>query len=297
MNEIPALFGPTSSLVGVVCQPDGNEPNGGIGCLTFNAGVVPRIGPHRFNVKLSRRLAADGITSMRFDLGGLGDSRPPGGQKDFLQQAISDIRAAMDYLEQHHGIRQFVLIGNCSGAVQIYWTALADERVSAILMFDGFAYATRWSRLVRHIKRIHAGTLNGIAVAVPRGILHRLKLALPRFDSDDQSRGATVVSDGNPPRDEYCRGMQTLVDRGVSVFQIFSGGVIDYYSYSAQFRHQFGKERFFSKVRCDFLPQIDHTLLSIESQQLLIEIIRSWMCDLIRASDGNDIGPSSNRQP
>lgn len=284
MNEIPVLFGPESTLVGVVCKPSDELAKHNLAFLTFNAGVVPRIGPHRFNVKLSRALAADGVLSMRFDLGGLGDSRPAGTQQDFLQQAITDVRAAMDYLEQQHGIRRFVLIGNCSGAVHIYWTALADPRVAAILMFDGFWYRTRWSKLVRHWKRLSTGTWKGALMAITRRVGGLLQLARRKEGEAPAEIFASDESGANPPRADYCRDMQALVDRGVNVFLVFSGGVIDAYSYAGQFRDGFGKEPFFAKVRCDFLPQIDHTLLSLASQQLLIKVIRDWILDIVRAA-------------
>jgi pimeloyl-ACP methyl ester carboxylesterase len=281
MTETPVLFGPESSLVGVVCQPTSHEVVGDMACLTFNAGVVPRIGPHRFNVKLSRVLAAEGVPSMRFDLGGLGDSRPTSVQQDFLQQAIADIRAAMDYLEQHHGIHRFILIGNCSGAIHVYWTALADQRVAGILMFDGFWYRTRWSTPVRHWKRFRAGSWKAAAVAIGRRISGLWRLANRADASAQAGIFSSDESTANPPRADYCRVMQTLVDRQVNVFLVFSGGVIDAYSYARQFRDGFGREPFFAKVRCDFLPEIDHTLLSLESQKLLINVIRTWILGIV----------------
>jgi hypothetical protein len=75
--------------------------------------------------------------------------------------------------------------------------------------------------------------------------------------------------------------MQTLVDRGVSVFLVFSGGIIDSYSYARQFRDGFADEPFVDKVRCDFLPEIDHTLLSLEAQRRFIKIIRDWALNIV----------------
>jgi hypothetical protein len=198
----------------------------------------------------------------------------------------------MDYLEQHHGIRRFILIGNCSGAVHIYWTALADTRVVAILMFDGFWYPTRWSTLVRHWKRFSSGTWSDTAMAIVRRLSGLLRLAGPTKGGNAPNQiFASDESAGNPPRADYCRAMQTLVDRGVNVFLVYSGGVIDSYSYAAQFRDGFGRERFFPKVRCDFLPQIDHTLLSLESQRLMISVIRDWILDIAGTQAPATVGP------
>jgi hypothetical protein len=276
------LFGPESTLVGVVTQPDGKAA-ADIACLTFNAGVIPRFGPHRFNVKLARHLATAGIVSMRFDISGLGDSRPALTGRNFLQQAVVDIRAAMDFLEQHHGIRRFALIGNCSGAVHIYWASLADERVVGSLMFDGFCYRTRWTRLVRHWKRLRAGTLRSTAIAIG----HRLATALSiRSRSKNKAEASMFEADDShatPPREQYCHDLQTLVDRGVSVFLVFSGGNFDYYSYAGQFRDCFAKEPFVDRVRCDHMPEIDHTLLNLDAQRSFIGVIHDWIAGIAKS--------------
>lgn len=276
MIETPVIFGPESTLVGVVTQPDGNTA-ADIACLTFNAGVIPRFGPHRFNVKLARNLATAGIVTMRFDISGLGDSRPALTGRNFLQQAVVDIRAAMDYLEQHHGIRRFALIGNCSGAVHIYWASLADERVVGSLMFDGFCYKTRWTRLVRHWKRFRAGTLRSVATTIGRRLAAVLATRSRSKDAAEASMFEADDSHATPPRAQYCQSMQTLVDRGVSVFLVFSGGNFDYYSYAGQFRDCFAKEPFVDKVRCDHMPEIDHTLLNLDAQQRFISVIHDWI--------------------
>lgn len=281
MIETPLLFGPGATLVGILTSPAGDSTTGSRACLTFNAGVVPRIGPHRFNVKLARALAHDGITSLRFDLGGLGDSRTSTTQLSFNDQAVADIQAAMDYFEQHLGIREFSLIGNCSGAVQIYWTALRDERVKGILMFDGFVYPTRWTRPIRHWKRLRAGGVTDLF-----RIAHRRLQGLVRLVRTRPVRAEAPplpdTGSNNPSHVEFSAALQKLCDRGVSVKLIYSGGVVDWYSYAGQFRDRFANEPFFRKIQCDFLPEIDHTLLSLESQQILITNIREWL----RSIDG-----------
>jgi pimeloyl-ACP methyl ester carboxylesterase len=276
VTETAVLFGTESTLVGIVTQPDQGTASD-FACLTFNAGVIPRFGPHRFNVKLARDLAKAGIISMRFDISGLGDSRPVVTGRNFVQQAVADIRAAMDFLEQHHGIHRFALIGNCSGAVHIYWASLADERVVGTLMFDGFSYNTRWTRIVRHWKRLRAGTWRSISMAVGRRLAARLSIR-PRSKTEAE---ANMFSEDDslatPPRDQYCQAMQTLVNRGVSVFLVFSGGNLERYSYAGQFRDSFAKEPFVDKVRCDHMPEIDHTLLNLDAQRRFISVIHDWI--------------------
>lgn len=281
MIETPILFGPDSSLVGVLTRPEALAVADSTVCLTFNAGVVPRIGPHRFNVKLARALASDGITSLRFDLGGLGDSRTTTSQLNFIDQAVADIQSAMDYCGEQFGIREFSLIGNCSGAVQIYWAALRDERVKGILMFDGFVYPTRWTRPIRHWKRLRAGGVTDLFRIAHRRLQGLVRLVRTRPVRAEAPPLPDTASN-NPSHVEFGAALQKLCDRGVSVKLVYSGGVMDWYSYAGQFRDRFANEPFFRKIQCDFLPEIDHTLLSLESQQILITKIREWL----RSIDG-----------
>ena len=59
MHELAVSFGPLKHLSGTLALPDELAP-AGVGFVMLNAGVVHRIGPHRFNVRLARRLADQG---------------------------------------------------------------------------------------------------------------------------------------------------------------------------------------------------------------------------------------------
>lgn len=272
MNELAVQFGPGSALLGVLCQPAAMRA-GGVACLMFNAGVVPRTGPHRINVKLARTLAGAGIASLRFDLSGMGDSSPATVPLDFLQQAILDMQAAMDYLERVHDMRRFIIVGNCSGAVHAYWAALADPRIIGIQMFDGYSYRSKWTLLVRHWKRFRAGSWHKTATALAR------RLARLKRDTDIF---AVTKANAGLSRDAYSKGMQTLADRGVAIFLIYSGSIIDNYSYAGQFRDAFAGHPFVRKVRCDFAPEIDHTLLALCAQRQFIALVCDWAAGIAR---------------
>ena len=273
MTETPLMFGPQSALMGMLTQPKSDAATP-VAFLMFNAGVLPRIGPHRLNVKLARALAKAGQTSLRFDLAGQGDSGRAVDANDSWAQAAHDIRCAMDHLEQNFGIHRFAVIGICSGAVIALGVARIDPRVAGVLMFDGHWYPTRWSRPVRHWKRFCDLSLRRAASAVWR----RLP-GVPRVSASPMAIGGLddgSVS-GNPPRAEFVGTLQALSDRRVATFFVFSGSVIEYYSYANQFRDAFSDEPFFDKVRCDFRPDIDHTFISLDAQRQMIELVAGWV--------------------
>jgi pimeloyl-ACP methyl ester carboxylesterase len=280
MTETPMLFGLDTALVGVLTQP---APGGSadLAFLTFNAGVISRKGPHRINVKLARALAQSGHTSFRFDLSGHGDSRNVGSEGDLQAQAVQDLRSAMDHLAQNFGIHRFALIGICSGAVNAFATALVDPRVTGIFLFDGHWYRTRWTLPARHWKRFRAVSWTYAAAVLGRRIARRFAtLSGPVMHVP--LNAMTML--GNPPRSAYVTSMQALADRGVAIFLVYSGSVVDYYSYAGQFRDAFVGEPFVSKVRCDFRPDFDHTLIALDVQQALIALVGDWGADLRRAS-------------
>ena len=279
MTETPVLFGPRSELLGVLTQPAQHE-GAVVAFLMFNAGVISRIGPHRMNVKLARALADAGQTCLRFDLSGHGDSRSAAAEGDLLAQAVHDLRCAMDHLEHTVRVRRFALIGFCSGAVNALAAAVADHRVAGVLMFDGNWYHTRWTVPLRNWKRFRASSWSQVAAAVWRRV--------SRLTAGTQVRANATPFDANavwrnPPREEFARFVQTLVDRHVAIFFIYSGSVIDHYAYANQFRDAFAGEAFIDKVRCDYYPDIDHTLISLDVQHRLIEIISAWVPDVHRA--------------
>jgi hypothetical protein len=269
--ETPQQFGAGSRLVGVLTQPEGQgAPD--VAFLLFNAGVIGRVGAHRINVKLARELARRGEVALRFDLSGRGDSRFALEAGQTQEQSVRDLQAAMEHVESSLGIRNFAVIGFCSGAMDAYWTSLVDTRVRAVLMFDGYWYRTRWTTPVRHWKRLVGSQLGAACAAAWRRMQALTGLAR------NVAPVKTLFSAGNnPPRGEFAGAMRQLVGRGVSVLLVYSGSVIDYYSYGAQFRQAFHGEPWLDHVRCAYRPDIDHMFLTLDTQSRIIDLVADWV--------------------
>src|SRR5262249_3039481 len=67
-------FGSGRRRFGILTRPAGEPASQGM--LLVTSTFAYRVGPHRMNVRLARRLAASGIATLRIDIGGVGDSRP-----------------------------------------------------------------------------------------------------------------------------------------------------------------------------------------------------------------------------
>ena len=275
MNERAVTFGPDHALVGVCSTPRNLRPESPIVLLT-NAGVLPRQGPHRMNVRIARALAEDGVASLRFDLSGNGDSQSIGNTTGVRAQAVLDIKSAMDWVETEAGKRRFLIFGVCSGAVNAYELALDDDRIAGLMMFDGYWFKSRWTTPVRNFKRAMVTGWRQRLVAISR----RLFATSARKEPAMAGSAETLLSGsnpyGNPPLASFVDAMQFLTDRGTEVFFIYSGSVLDVYSYAGQFRDVFERYTFYPRIRCEYHPDIDHTFIARHAQQKMVAIICAW---------------------
>ena len=135
--ETTLRFGPGRRLFGIVCNPE-TGPSRDI-VIIVNGGRDPRYGASRQGVEFARRLARSGLSSLRADFAGLGDSLGPPGKENIISHAFadrtSDIRAMVDALEKL-GFRRFTVQGICSGAYHAFHGALADRRIGALMLVN-----------------------------------------------------------------------------------------------------------------------------------------------------------------
>jgi pimeloyl-ACP methyl ester carboxylesterase len=130
-----------TSLVGILTT---REPAsaGAPAVLMLNSGSVHLIGPNRLWVRLARQWAARGITVLRIDLSGIGDSPPrPGAQENVVYSAHAgqDIAGALTWLRAH-GAGACHVVGLCSGAYHALKAAVAGQALESTLMINPLTY-------------------------------------------------------------------------------------------------------------------------------------------------------------
>ena len=296
MSERSIVFGANNGLVGTLALPV--APTGGaaeIGFLLFNAGVVHRVGPHRINVRLARQLAAGGIASIRFDLAGHGDSVRPSGDHSFEEQAVIDVRSAMDALGAAAKLQRFAIFGYCSGAYYGFETALADERVAGILMFDAYRYPTLKTHAHHYWNRLRQPrVVRGLLGAMQRGIasLGR-RVRVPTGGGEERPVPERGRIDVIPSKGEFAEGLRTLLGRGVKIHMIYSGGAIREYNYRRQFKDTFAGYDIGGRVEAEFLPDLDHVATGLADQADLMRRVIAWGRELGAMPAGGDGGAFS----
>ncbi|HEY8944570.1 MAG TPA: alpha/beta fold hydrolase, partial [Polyangiaceae bacterium] len=129
-------------LFGIATQPLEPNEHSDTAILLLNVGANHHVGSNRMYVHFARAWAARGFRVIRLDFSGMGDSPPiPGGRENdvYAQRFLSEAQRGIDYA-QALGASRFVLMGLCSGAYVAYHTAVADPRVTSIVMVNPLTF-------------------------------------------------------------------------------------------------------------------------------------------------------------
>jgi alpha-beta hydrolase superfamily lysophospholipase len=134
-----AVPGPHGSLFGVLAEPTGERRP--LTALLLNAGPQRRTGPNRMWVEIARRWAASGVATLRIDAAGIGDSDGDASRlvriaEFYRPEYVAQTCSALDVLAAEGLPPHFVLLGLCGGAYWAAHAALADERVSRVMLLN-----------------------------------------------------------------------------------------------------------------------------------------------------------------
>ncbi len=287
MKESSILFGDTRSLVGVITEPDEGAPSAQLGCLLLNAGAIHRVGPQRLYVRLARRLAELGVTSLRFDYSGIGDSRLRPDHLPFADAALAEARNAMDVLEATRGIRRFLAVGVCWGADNALRLCRADTRLVGGGLIDFYFVLS-----LHHWMRLYGGR-----VLSARSWIHLLRGRSPAFRMGvaaaaeslrlRRSRGRTrPTEDGvmpvKPPT-EVLADLRALANRGVELCFVFTRGSASWDHYHHRFRPALEAHARAGRAQLRFLSGADHLFTLQHCQRELLNGMVDWVRGLGRA--------------
>jgi pimeloyl-ACP methyl ester carboxylesterase len=269
MMERTCQFGPELSFVGILTEPVGDAVRPDYpAVLMLNAGLLHRVGPHRMSVELARRLADCGIRSLRFDMGGYGDSEVPTDSKSEESRIFSDIKSAMDFLELKYDIHRFVLFGTCSGADNSHAVALLDPRVAGVILLDGHGYWTLRSYVNHYLPLVFR----------PRVWIN---FARRNFFSSKHANGRHAslrpqLRRPFGPRPQVEREIQSLVERGTRMLYFYTGGIENYYNYAGQFFDMFKGLNPRGKIEVVYYPKADHTYTFAEDRERMFTRVVEW---------------------
>lgn len=296
--ESSIMFGHAQDLFGILCHASparARVERARPAVVILNSGSSHRIGDARYAVLLTRRLAAQGIASLRLDLGGIGDSPRSddpnllGGGPDAYRRAWlrlyarsrnPDVRAALDALESK-GHAPFILLGLCSGAHAAFRAALVDPRVAGIVLTNLPSFG-RVSATDATSRPNAANRPRGIPFAyrvaravVGRRTRWRLQHAAELvYTSFEQVFGRTLsavagrIGVGEAAWAE--RALRGLSVRGVRVLLLYSRGDPGFANLEACFGPEGRRLSGIPNARCAVLDGCDHGFSSADMRDRLI---------------------------
>lgn len=273
MNESAHVFGQYDHLLGVCTSPGKNADAKATGVLILTAGMLHNVGPFGLHVSLARRLSEMGFYSLRFCLSGIGESFGVGADGSSTQRAVNEARQAMDLMEANYGLKRFITFGLCSGADDSVNVALQDDRVVGTVLMDGCGYRTRGYQLRKHLWHRPLKLLHRL-----RGLSQGAALFYPRTETGSNS---TLAAGDDirefPDRQTAESEFQTLVDRGVRMMLLYTGGVADYFNGERQFKEMFPQLRDGNKIELRYFPKLDHIAKLVEDRELVVGEVASWI--------------------
>ena len=271
-KEQAVLLGP-HSLVGIVTRPPPAKQKDAPVIVILNTGIVHRVGHHRMYVSLSRELAQNGRTVVRFDFSGIGDSKPRNDSTSPLMASLSDIREVLDTLEKSHDVYKVILVGLCSGADHAVLYAHTDPRVVGLVLMDPTLPPTFRYYLYYVLQRLK-NIRNWVSVATGRSGLMRLvsthlvSSVRPKTEIEGLNLQNLRFSSYLP---QCYRGAAA---RGVRMLAVFTSVSVRH-TYKQQMLDAFPEAS--SKLRLEFFPDSDHLFSGEKERERLRSVISDWL--------------------
>lgn len=279
-REETLCFGPEARLIGTITQPADRaaRPGSQPGLILLNAGMLPRVGPHRLNVELARTAAVQGLTAIRFDLPGLGDSGFTNSRLSHEEQTRAAIEDAMALLAgTPFAPDRFLIAGLCSGADAGFQMAQKDPRIVGLFMMEPYYFPNRFSGMFRTLRRLRE---YGLRRAVIR-IAQKLGIAGAPHASNEScviplsAPEESVRQAPSPTR--FAHDLDVLLKRGVDIRLVYANTLMGRYDLRHHHRHIFSHLGQPAHFAVEMVPHTDHVFTRIEARRHLIRGMAAWL--------------------
>lgn len=225
-------------LFGVMSAPTGARPR--LAVVLLNSGANHHIGNGRMYVKFARRLAKEGWLVLRYDVSGIGDSRPHDGAPDnevYTPSAVPDLTCALEFLRREYAPERIEAVGLCSGAYHAFKGAVAGLPLDGITVVNplvffwkpGMSLSYPPFQMVQAAAQYQRSMLQADKwLKLVRGrvdIREIAKVVVHRAQDRARSSGREIARAlGLPVHEDLAGELSAVVARGVALRFIFSEG-------------------------------------------------------------------------
>ena len=279
---------------GIYCLPEACAAATAPAVLLLNTGAVSRIGNARLGVRFARRLAQQGIASLRVDIGGLGDSMPSLDALNldglYAPSGVDDAARAARWLTAR-GHRGALLLGICAGAYvglhaaarepavlgavlvnmqKFVWRNICDERGKPTVAVAAFGSTRSYLRSMmqpRKWLRVVKGQTGGLRVA--RELATRFAARLGETLADRIERVCGIEMGARDERRLFA-AVQAQGGETHLVYGVLDEGVEEL---ERCFGVRGARLRRFGSVRVAFCAHTDHAILSSSAQENVMSYV------------------------
>jgi pimeloyl-ACP methyl ester carboxylesterase len=289
----------SETIFGILSEPDPKVQASEWCILFLNPGPVRHTGPNRMWVEAARRWAAKGVSSLRLDLLGIGES---GGEPAltteqlYRAEMVEQLEAAMDSLRSRLGVRRFAVIGLCSGAFLAFQSVIRIPDIRAAMLLNPRLFF--WDpevdrrRLLRNsVKKLGKwGDWRRLARGgVPRqSITRAARAAFERIRATDVEQHRQI-------QPAAMADAWASIERNQSrVTLVFAEG--EPLLQEMEEEGQMPPETL-SHVRCVRVANCDHTFSPLWSQKMIHQLIDNELDEVFRESHANSAAGTREQPP
>lgn len=274
MQEQALLLGRYQSISGVFTPASNSiESHASTALICLTAGLIHHVGPHRLHVLLARSLAEQGISTLRFDFSGIGDSTVRSDDIPAQDIPVVEINEAITELEKR-GYTRFILFGICSGAVQAAKAANDNPKVAGLILVNtgsdpSNTEASPEAAIQYYLKRslwnpqawknLFTGRVKyrELFSTMFQAMLYKVK-------GKDKNQPAMV--------DNLKHGIQPFIEQGTSILMVLSDRHAQFYDLYRNTIDSLQGAYFKISVHAE----ADHLFTSLSAQQDLIKEVCQW---------------------
>jgi hypothetical protein len=151
--------------------------------------------------------------------------------------------------------------------------ACSDAKVAGAVFLDGYAYRTLGYRLRYYVPRL-------LDARSWMRVFSRNRKA-------NQSRSSEPTFTVAPlPQAVVRADFAGMLDRGIKLCLIYSGGISQYFNHARQFRECFGRVMAHPDVSTSFLKEADHTYILTGDRNRLLDGIERWLSHNFSVASG-----------
>ena len=269
--------------------------------LMLSAGSVHAIGPNRLWVCLARRWAERGMTVLRLDLSGIGDSPPRRGADQnvvYSRHALDDVAAALCYLKSQPNVGECHVVGLCSGAYHAFKAAVAGQAVASAVMINPLTYFWRDGDRLSDVKEYEIFELTSkyrgkFFTAEPWHKLIRGELDLRLIREVVLRRLWNFVASYGfelarllhlPLRNDLASELATASRHGIALRFVFAAGAPGFALMRKQSGNAIARLQARKVATLDFVIDADHTFTHLRARERLVQVLERRL----RADHGAD---------